>query len=175
VKTVDIPGGQATLREKQDIKVRHRRLIEAAGIEAAPLLAKLPNDQASKAALTESQVLALGISKQEANSLFELGDATIVAALAAWTLPDPLPTLATIGDLDPELYEALSTACAQLGADLTQETFEPPPPGSPGFEASPTEPSDASDSDSEGTERSESTDVPPSSGPSTSSASPSQG
>lgn len=173
MKVVEIPGGTATLREKPDIKVRHRRLIEAAGIAAAPLLARLPNDRGEKEALSEADVIGLGVSKQEATALFELGDATIVAALAAWSLPDPLPTLETIGDLDPELYEALGTVCAELGAEVTEETFEPPAPGSPGFEASPTAPSAACDSDSEGTEKSESTDTSPSTGASTSSASPS--
>jgi hypothetical protein len=145
MKTVKIPGGEATLREKPDVKVRHRRLVEAAAIEAAPVLAKLPGDEATREAMTETEVLALGVSRKEAHSLFELQDATIVALLASWTLPGDLPDMDTIGDLDPELYDALSKASGGLGADITGETFEPPNPGSPGFDESPTVPSASSE------------------------------
>jgi len=173
MKTVEIPGGQAQLREKADIKVRHRRLVEAAAMAAAPLLAKLPEDVATRQALTEAEVLALGVSRQEANAMLELQDATIIAALASWTLDQPVPDMDTVGDLDPELYDALSAATAALGAEITQETFDPPDPGSPGFEESPTVPSDGSGPDSEGTRESASTVESPSSGTSTSTAAPS--
>lgn len=175
MKTVDIPGGTATLREKPDVRVRDKRLVEAAGIAAAPLLARLPADSAGKLALSETQVLGLGISAHDMALLWDINDAAIIAVLASWTLNCPLPTLQTLGDLDPDLYEALSNACAELGAELTEETFEPSAPDSPGFEASPTEPSAASDSDSEGTPTSESHDTSSSTGTSTSTDEPSQG
>jgi hypothetical protein len=170
MKTVDIPGGTATLREKPDVKVRHRRLVEAAAIEAAPVLAKLPGDEATREAMTETEVLALGVSRKEVHSLFELQDATIVALLASWSLPGELPDMDTIGDLDPELYDALSKASGGLGADITGETFEPPKPDSPGFAESPTVPSADSEPGSRADPEPASTDAPASISESTSTA-----
>ena len=103
MKTVEIPGGNAQLREKHEIKVRHRRLIEAASVGAAVALSKLPTDQDE---LETATLTDLKLTKDEAGSLFELQDATIVAALDSWTRPEAIPTLATVGDLDPEVYDA---------------------------------------------------------------------
>ena len=44
MKTVEIPGGNAQLREKHEIKVRHRLLIEAASEGEAVALKKLTSD-----------------------------------------------------------------------------------------------------------------------------------
>ena len=143
MKPVEIPGGNAQLREKHEIKVRHRRLIEAASVGAAVALSKLPSDpdELETATLTD-----LKLTKDEAGSLFELQDATIVAALDSWTRPEAIPTLATVGDLDPEVYDALAEATSDLGtAIISTESFDPPDPQSPGFASSPTLPSSASE------------------------------
>lgn len=167
MKTVNIPGGSATLRDKEDTKQRHKRLVQSAAIAAAPLLSKLPEDVAERESMTEAEVMALAANRQEVESLFELQDATIVALLMSWTLPDPLPDMDTIGDLDPEVYEALSKAVSSLGSQLQAESFDPVAPDSKEFEASPTDPSSDSDNGSRGVTALRSVPVPPSSGTST--------
>ncbi len=142
MKTVTIPGGTASLREMHEIKVRHRRIIETAAIAAVPALAKLPS---SLEELATAKLSELNLSKEEATSLFELQDATIVASLDSWTRPEPIPTLDTIGDLDEDVYEALSLASRDLGAAVASGVdFDPSDPRAPGFEATPTSPSDGS-------------------------------
>lgn len=141
--TVPIPGGSADLREHTEIKVRHRRLVESASVGAATALAKLPSDQAELEAATLAD---LDLTEAEADNLFRLQDATIVAALDSWTLPDPIPTLATVGDLDPEVYDALAEATRELGTAIAgAEDFEPSNPADPNFTATPTPPSSDSE------------------------------
>lgn len=139
MKTVPIPGGTADLREQNEIKVRHRRLVESASAGAAVALAKLPSDQAELEAATLAD---LDLTEVEADNLFRLQDATIVAALDSWTLPDPIPTLATVGDLTPEVFDALAEATRDLGTVIaSKEDFEPTNPNSPEFKETPTPPS----------------------------------
>jgi hypothetical protein len=159
MKTVDIPDGTACLREKSDIKNKHQRLVQAAAVAAAPLIAKLPQDVVARGSMTEREVMSLGASRHEVESLFELQDATIIAVLDSWTLPQELPTMDTLGDLDPDLYQALSNVCAPLGSEITTETFSPPDPRSSGFEASPTVPSPDLSNTSRVDEGSSSTDA----------------
>jgi len=166
MKTIEIPDGSAELREKPDIKVRHRRLIEAAGVAAMPGLAKLPSTRDELENLDVAKVGSL--TRTEADSLFTLQDATIIAALASWTLPKPLPTMDTVGDLDPELYDALANATRELGTSVaTGVDFDPPDPRSEGFASSPTQPSTASDGDLRANQGSESTETLPTDTPST--------
>ena len=144
MRTITIPGGTALLREREEIKVRHRRLIEAASVAAASAVSKLPQDNTN---LDMVQIASLDLTAAEANSLFALQDATIIATLESWTLPDPIPTLDTIGDLDPGLYDAVAEATREEGQQIAAKVdFEPADPTAPGFDATPTEPSAASDS-----------------------------
>lgn len=121
---VDIPGGQATLRGREELRMRHRRLIETAGLAAASIISRLPADAADNpAALAD-----IRMSMDESEALMRVQDATIVALLDSWTLPDELPTMATVGDMDPKVYDALAQATKELGAaTLAAENFEPSP------------------------------------------------
>ena len=158
MKTVEIPGGNAQLREKHEIKVRHRRLVESASVGAAVALAKLPSDEAELEAATLAD---LDLTTDEADGLFKLQDATIVAALDSWTLPDPIPTLATVGDLDPDVYDALAEATRELGTAIaTEENFDPPAPNSEEFASSPTDRSGDSEEPLRDAEASASTQAP---------------
>jgi hypothetical protein len=158
MKTVEIPGGNAQLREKHEIKVRHRRLVESASVGAAVALAKLPSDEAELEAATLAD---LDLTTDEADGLFKLQDATIVAALDSWTLPDPIPTLSTVGDLDPDVYDALAEASRELGTAIaTEESFDPPNPQSEGFDASPTSRSAGSEEHSKDDQEPVSTETP---------------
>ena len=143
MRTIKIPGGTAALREKHEIKVRHKRLIESATIGAAVAMAKLPSDQAE---LEAASLADLELTSAEADGLFALQDATIIATLSAWSLPEPIPTLATLGDLDPDVYDALAEGSREMGTAITAgEDFNPPDPQSAEFALSPTLPSGASE------------------------------
>jgi hypothetical protein len=173
MKTVDIPGGQAVLREKADIKVLHRQLVEAAYIPATSAMEKLPGDleELEKFDLTTSS-----ISRTEAQALFDLQSATIVAALASWTRSEPLPTMETVGDLDQDVYDTLSEATASLGNEIVStESFDAPDPRSAEFKASPTTPSGDSTVALRADQEPQSTPAPRSDTPSTATAAPSQG
>jgi len=136
MKTVEIPGGVAHLREPAEIRVRHKRPIEAASLGAAAVLAKLPGDQEKLEALDMSE---LGLTSAESILLFELQDATILGVLASWTLDEPIPTVDTIGDMRPAVYEALALATRETGAAIAKGVdFDPPDPKSPEMEGSPT-------------------------------------
>lgn len=140
MKTVEIPGGTAEIRDTHDVKVRHRRLIESAGVAAAPIIARLPKDGTE---FTETTIADMGLDRHEAELMFELQDATVVALLAGWSLDLPLPTMDTIGDLDTGLYEALGEITRDIGSAVAMGGgFEPSDPKASGFSDTPTLPSD---------------------------------
>lgn len=131
--TVEIPGGTAVIRTASELRVRHRRVVETAALAAADIVGRLaPEDGA----------MPTDLSPEDAGKLLVLQDATIVACLESWTLPEPLPTLATVGDLSVEVYDALAKATRESGAEaaLRGIDFSPRPIG----EESPTEPSGSS-------------------------------
>jgi hypothetical protein len=142
-KTIDIPGGQAVLRERFEMKVRQRRMVEIAAMPIGGILTRLPKDKLDEAMKIADEDVSVGgrqlgqlidalpISRKEAESLYELQDATILSLLISWTLPEPIPTLDTIQDIDDDVYQALSDATATLGAALarggTGVDFSPSP------------------------------------------------
>lgn len=164
MKSVEIPGGTAILRDKQDFRVKHERLVNSAAVAAAPILTKMPDDIDKRLSLTEREVIELGATREEIEAMFELQDATIVAALAEWTLDAPLPNMDTIGDLTADVYEALAQATARTGAEVAVEKFDPSPDVS-----SPTEPSGDSGSQSRAEQESPLTGAQQSSGESSTS------
>lgn len=169
--TTHAESGIVTLRQQADIRVRHRRLIEAAGVAASSALAKLPvnDDELETLKLDEIEHL----SAAEAQTIFELQDATIIATLESWTRPEPIPTLATIGDLDPDLYESLAQATRSLGVTVDGHVdFEPSNPASPDFPPAHTPASTDSEADLKGEQESTSTESLPPSGTSAASELP---
>ncbi|MGC8473069.1 MAG: hypothetical protein ACP5PW_01495 [Candidatus Dormibacteria bacterium] len=131
--TVEIPGGTAVVRGPGELRVRHRRIVESAAVAAADVVGKLdPGDE----------TLPGDLSPAEAAKLLALQDATIVACLESWTLPEPLPTLDTVGDLQIGVYDALARATREAGAEaaLRGTDFGPRPLS----EDSPTVPSGSS-------------------------------
>jgi hypothetical protein len=143
VREVEIPGGTAVLRDRADIRTRDRQLVEAAMIAASSAFRKLPDglaeapenatdaekakvEEANREVLAKSESLTL----EEGLTLGQYKSAVIVAMVQSWTLPEPLPTMATIGDLPADLFDALETAINPLGAakDALEATeFDPPP------------------------------------------------
>ena len=138
MKTVEIPGGTAQLRERSELRGRDENLIKAASMAAAKAVVKVagiddtPRDGETNEEATaraEAEAESVDLTWQESLSLLELRQAVIVAVLEHWTLERPLPTMATIGDLPAELYNALDEAIGgeaiKLGTDFS-------PPDDPG-------------------------------------------
>ena len=137
MRTIEIPGGWANLRETSEMKQKHRRLIEIAAMAAAHVMDKMPDDiDVETTKMTDIPAL----TKADAAAITDLQDATIIALLDSWTLPQPLPTLDTIGDLDIGVYDALAAEASKVNVAATRVSFEPNPD-----QASPTSPSSASD------------------------------
>lgn len=132
---IRIPGGTATLRD-QLVSERHFRVLEAAYMAAGPALKKVQeaNADGEEADLDEAaraQLLAsVPLTPAEATSLLELQDGAIVAFLERWSLSAPLPTIATVGDLDRETYKILAEATRGIAVESIQASqratnFEP--------------------------------------------------
>jgi hypothetical protein len=140
--TVQIPGGEATIREVSEMTVRQRRTVQASFMTTTHIYARLPEEllaqtsQANEEGLDARQkvsrmLAALPLTQEEAEALLGMQDATIVAFLASWTLPDALPTVATVQDLPPAVYDALAEATKEQGSALVLGTVnaEPTPEG----------------------------------------------
>src|SRR5258708_3833400 len=150
MRTVDIPGGTAKFKTREELRGRDTKLVKAAVIAAQSAIEKLGDDAEKKPGETDEDAakrLAVAMrekhivfTSEEATSLLDMREAMAVAYLHSWTLEIPLPTLATIGDLPDKLYEALDEA---IGGELLNVTagqdFSPNPD-----QASPTGPSSAS-------------------------------
>jgi hypothetical protein len=172
MKAIDIPGGQARFREKNEVKIRHRQMIEAATLGALSALSKLPTDDPEK--LKDLNMFELGLNAKEAQSIYDLEAALIVATLLDWDRPEAIPDVDTVGDLDIDVYDALRTALPQLGVLVDGEVdFAPPKPTDPEFEVSPTAPSAGSASDLRADQESPSTELQPPDGQSSPIAEPS--
>ena len=135
---VEIPGGEATLRDKI-VSERHHRQLERAGMKVAPVLKKLQpvvGEIENQSGTTDTALAIAALSDDmptlndaELDLLYELQDTIIILFLESWTLPKPIPTLETIQDLDRETYTALSEATKTLGAEVMTQTpdFSPTP------------------------------------------------
>lgn len=142
---VKLPGGAtATLRDPASLKVRQRRIIEVAGLSAANIISRIPQESAGGSPdEIEGAIGSLELSRADSTALMDLQDATIVAFLESWTLPQPLPTMDTVGDMDLDVYDALAQATKELGAPLAAGTVDFSP--KPMTVDSPTVPSSSSD------------------------------
>ncbi len=124
-KVIDIPGGQATLRDPDELRGRDQNLVQAAALAAAPVFRKL-GDKAFEESKDENEEDFLAgmpdLTRSEAQILLELKECVAVALLKSWTLPLPLPTADTIGDLDAPLYKALVDAAGGVPADKLMGT-----------------------------------------------------
>lgn len=133
-KTVDIPGGQAVIRDADEMTERQRRIIRRVMIDA---LGDAIGDIDANA-ISDATDLKLRITPQLGDAMFDLRDAAIVAGLASWSLPEPLPTVDTVQDLPTSLYDALEAATGHLTSVMSVDTSPSPEPDSP------TQPSSAS-------------------------------
>lgn len=125
---IDIPGGQATLRDPGSLTKRQKRLLESVFLRLAPAVPKF----AAYAASGDGAVLP-ELAVSEVDLTFELQDLAIITFLESWTLDRPVPTADTVGDLPEDLYDALEKACSPLvlapGPDFSPNPSQEP--GSP--------------------------------------------
>lgn len=133
MRTVEIPGGTAQIREQRDLSVRQRRMIEVAGIKASGLLRKLPEGVQIEQmqGIDTLELLRMGFDESDLEAFQNLQDITILATLASWTLDRPLPTAETVGDLPGPLYDALSGESSAPGAEVVTGFEVSPDPQSP--------------------------------------------
>jgi len=102
---VTLPDNQwADIRDPEEITVRGKRTITAISVGIADLLETLDPSDLS------------GVSEQDMDAMMRLSEAGIVAMLAGWSYPDPLPTIDTVGDMPSSRFEALEVATAKGSA-----------------------------------------------------------
>ena len=119
MRRIDLPGGHwADLRGKDEMTVRGRRGILVISSKLGPALPKL------QGATPDTDLLDLDLTEEQIDTVIRLQEATVVAFLAAWSLPDPLPTIATVGDMNADLYDTLSIATAKDGADIASLSLD---------------------------------------------------
>jgi hypothetical protein len=119
MRRVDLPNGQwADIRDKEEITTRGRRGIQAIAAGLAGALPKL------KDADKDTDISSLNLTETEMDAVLRLQEATVVAFVAAWSLPEPVPTLVTVGDMTTVLYDALSIATAKDGADVASLSLD---------------------------------------------------
>lgn len=132
-RRIDLPGGGwAEIREPSELRIRHRRIITAASMAAGSALAKVPDppthpDPKKAESLRaewskQTRLDQLGLSFEEAEAMLGIQEATVVAFLAAWSFGAELPTMATVGDMDPAVFDAISEATAADGAEVAKES-----------------------------------------------------
>jgi hypothetical protein len=146
MRNVEIPGGSATIRDREDILTRHRTLLRATAFVAASAIAKIPRKPGEKPGDPDEvdwdNADKVGLTYTDTAAIMALEDAAIVALLESWTLPAPLPTLDTVQDLAPKLYDALSEAVRRDAVTAVAEVdFGPTDPKAEGFSETPTQPS----------------------------------
>lgn len=136
MRQVEIPGGTALLREREDLRGRDRNLIEAATVAAQSAIEKLPRtiiecgdlegmEPEELAKRLNEELDGISFSFEEGMALAKLREVTVIALLADWSRPEKLPTLETIGDLPDELYQALQVAIGGVQNIANPTDFEP--------------------------------------------------
>lgn len=130
MKTVPIPGGTVTVRERGEFTERQRRAVRTAMFAAlGDSLGDVDPD---------SPDIRVKITPQMSTQMFVMRDISIVQSFVSWTLDLPTPTAETVLDLPGDLYDALAEAAdGALGGLFTDFSPSPDP-------ASPTSPASAS-------------------------------
>jgi hypothetical protein len=143
VKRIELPnGGWAEVREQQDLRVMHRRAIQAALGAATVAISKIPasmvdvpDDPEERAAALEkidmSEIPSL--SMDEMLSISRVQEVAVVMFLVAWSLPEPLPTLDTVGDMNIDVFDAIAKVTQKsANALINGIDFAPTPKAEPG-------------------------------------------
>ena len=108
-------GTTVDLWDPEEVTQKGRRGIQAIAIGLKDVLGR-PGITAS------TKLSDLGLTEQQADAMIRMQEATVVAFLAGWSRPEPLPTMATVGDLPGGLYDELQELTAKEGASLALDT-----------------------------------------------------
>jgi hypothetical protein len=148
MKTIDIPGGTAQLREGPELRGRDRNLIQAAILVATAGMAKVSGlrdqqegepDDDYRDFVAQQFKNREKLTIEESLSLVELSNAAIVSSLKSWSLPDPLPTIENVDELPGDLYQALVDGTGGISMLLAAGVkFEPTDPKGPEGRSTPT-------------------------------------
>jgi hypothetical protein len=118
-------GGWVSLRDKEDMKVKHRRAVNSASIHALQAIRKLPTNlptdgkPLTAADLEKIDMNDLNLSEEEADALQRVQEAAIWAQLAGWSYDEPLPAVsADVGEMNGDRYDALAELTRGLAADI---------------------------------------------------------
>lgn len=126
MREVEIPGGTARFREqgKDEIPVRSEKILAAAYMSAQSYF-----PDAMSAAEGAQQPEEPPVSVQQGLAFTGVREASVVALLAEWTLPRPLPTLENIDQLPSDLYWALLGAVTDedVAPDSDRPDYSPQP------------------------------------------------
>lgn len=144
MKTVEVNGGTVMLRERADLRVKDRRMLQEELADVAPILKDLPfNEDGS---LDEVKALEANmLTKEVLNAFYRTAEVAIAARVAGWSFSTPVPTtMEDVENLPVDLYDALSLAVTDGIQDMLGDLdFEPSDPRAPGFSETPTQPSAA--------------------------------
>jgi hypothetical protein len=159
MREVDIPGGTALLKERNDLTGDDEALIQAAFTAASSAMAKIAGrvsptqedgeSDESFAARVRADYEALALTFEETMAMQNLRKASAFGTLHSWTLSRPLPrTFADFGKLPRDIYGALVEAAGgEAMSAAMPENFEPQ--GNDKENATPTGGSSSSTSPSE--------------------------
>ena len=132
MRTIDIPGGTAVIRERNELTERQRRAVRNT------MLAAL-GDQLGDMQIDEPN-MRLKITPELPAQLFAMRDVAILQGLVSWTLPDPVrpgelrPLPADtdeVLDLPGDVYDALANECQEAIGGLFTDVSPSPDPARP--------------------------------------------
>jgi hypothetical protein len=102
-----IPGGQAEIRAK--VTVGGQQLLQEVGTD---LFGYVKRNYPEAKTLSDIHV---GEMTGEFSHLIHLWQrAGVVALLKSWSLPEPLPTMQTIDEMDPDVYSEITAVTTKL-------------------------------------------------------------
>ncbi len=118
-----VTGGTIELKDK--LTVGARQLLQLAMFESAKYVVGAQQLSIQNEILLKNGTVASVDEIQNVNDLSKLPDdffkpemmvaftdlqkATIIAFLKSWSFPEPIPTMATIDDMDADLFDEIST------------------------------------------------------------------
>jgi hypothetical protein len=116
MRTLDIPGGKATFREKDELTVAGQRAIAKATRHVPRNLVE-PTEPAEGEDAPKIELDLMGFpvdfGDDELEAAWMFNDTLILVSLDSWTLDRPLPkTREDLGELPSPLYAGLNVAIA---------------------------------------------------------------
>lgn len=118
-------GGWVDIRDREEVTQRGRRGILAITAGLGDVVDRLQDLDETK------PITAQGFTEDQIDAVLRMQEATVVAYVAGWSRPEPVPTLATVGDLPGALFDELAALTARKGAETALSLDTSPGDGSP--------------------------------------------